>query len=238
MATPRSEDARPRILVVDDEASITDLITTALRFTGYEVASAKTGMEALRAIAAFQPDCIVLDVMLPDLDGYEICRRLRRDGNPVPVLFLTARDTTDDRVQGFVEGGDDYVPKPFSLEELSLRIAALLRRTRPVAAESGNLRYADLEIDEMGHRVTRSGEEIQLSPTEYRLLVYLMRNSNRVLSKAQILDHLRDDPDGDGNVVEGHVSTLRRKVDAGRPRLIHTVRGFGYTLRGERSGDR
>jgi len=173
--------------------------------------------------------------MLPDIDGFEVCRRLRADGDFVPVIFLTARDAEDDRVTGFIRGGDDYVTKPFSLEELTLRIGALLRRTRPTAGgETQRLRYRDLEMDEDRHQVWRSGEEVRLSPTEFRLLRYLLLNSERVLSKQQILDHVwQYDFNGDDNVVETYVSYLRRKLDAGHDRLIRTVRGFGYTLRAE-----
>jgi len=228
--------ARPgRILVVEDEDAIADLLQTALRYTGYEVATARTGVEALRFASAFGPDLILLDVMLPDLDGYEVCRRLRDDGDLVPVMFLTARDGEEDRVRGFVQGGDDYVTKPFSLEELTLRIRALLRRTRPDAREeTSRLRYRDLELDEDRHQVWRDGTEIDLSPTEFRLLRYLLLNSELVLSKRQILDHVwQYDFGGDGGVVENYISYLRKKVDRGRPKLIRTVRGFGYTLRGE-----
>jgi two-component system OmpR family response regulator len=227
-----------RVLVVDDEASITDLLSTALRYMGYEVTTARTGMAALDSASRTPPDLIVLDVMLPDIDGFEVCRRLRADGDFVPVIFLTARDAEDDRVTGFIRGGDDYVTKPFSLEELTLRIGALLRRVR--AKESGSdtqrLRYRDLELDEDRHQVWRSGNEVQLSPTEFRLLRYLMLNPERVLSKQQILDHVwQYDFNGDDNVVETYISYLRRKVDARREPLIRTVRGFGYTLRGEPS---
>jgi two-component system OmpR family response regulator len=239
---PAASAARPattgRVLVVDDEASITDLLSTALRYMGYEVTTARTGMAALDSASRTPPDLIVLDVMLPDIDGFEVCRRLRADGDFVPVIFLTARDAEDDRVTGFIRGGDDYVTKPFSLEELTLRIGALLRRVR--AKESGSdtqrLRYRDLELDEDRHQVWRSTDEVQLSPTEFRLLRYLMLNPERVLSKQQILDHVwQYDFNGDDNVVETYISYLRRKVDAGREPLIRTVRGFGYTLRGEPS---
>ena len=193
-------------------------------------------MSALDSASRTPPDLIVLDVMLPDIDGFEVCRRLRADGDFVPVIFLTARDAEDDRVTGFIRGGDDYVTKPFSLEELTLRIGALLRRVR--AKESGSdtqrLRYRDLELDEDRHQVWRSDREITLSPTEFRLLRYLMLNPERVLSKQQILDHVwQYDFNGDDNVVETYISYLRRKVDVGREPLIRTVRGFGYTLRAE-----
>ncbi|HEY5520755.1 MAG TPA: response regulator transcription factor [Candidatus Limnocylindrales bacterium] len=239
-ALPSSSGNRPepvgRVLVVDDESSITELLSTALRYMGYEVATARTGMGALESASRTPPDVVVLDVMLPDIDGFEVCRRLRADGDFVPVIFLTARDAEDDRVTGFIRGGDDYVTKPFSLEELTLRIGALLRRTRAVDAENETqrLRYRDLELDEDRHQVWRSGEEVRLSPTEFRLLRYLLLNSERVLSKQQILDHVwQYDFNGDDNVVETYISYLRRKLDAHHDPLIRTVRGFGYTLRAE-----
>jgi two-component system OmpR family response regulator len=228
------------VLVVDDEAPITELLSTALRYMGYEVSTAATGSAALESASRTPPDLVVLDVMLPDIDGFEVCRRLRQDGDFVPVIFLTARDAEDDRVTGFIRGGDDYVTKPFSLEELTLRIAALLRRTRAVGAGSGTgpesqrLKYRDLEMDEDRHQVWRAGEEVRLSPTEFRLLRYLLLNAERVLSKQQILDHVwQYDFNGDDNVVETYISYLRRKLDAGHNKLIRTVRGFGYTLRAE-----
>jgi two-component system OmpR family response regulator len=223
---------RRRILVVDDEAAIRDLLSTALRYTGYDVTTAQTGAGALQAAADTSPDLIVLDVMLPDIDGFEVCRRLRADTDFVPVIFLSARDAEDDRVTGFVRGGDDYVTKPFSLEELTLRIAALLRRSRGEEGADTRLRYRDLELDEDRHQVWRAGEEIRLSPTEFRLLRYLLLNAERVLSKQQILDHVwQYDFNGDDNVVETYVSYLRRKLDRTDDKLIQTIRGFGYTLR-------
>ena len=234
--TPKSEEAtaRARILVVDDEPAITDLLGTALRYMGFEVATAATGFEALQTAAATSPDLIILDVMLPDLDGFEVCRRLREYRDFVPVIFLSARDAEDDRVTGFVRGGDDYVTKPFSLEELTLRVRALLRRTRAGDAEEARLRYRDLEMDEDRHQVWRAGAPVRLSPTEFRLLRYLLLNPERVLSKQQILDHVwQYDFNGEENVVETYVSYLRRKLDHVEPRLIQTVRGFGYTLRAE-----
>ncbi len=226
---------KARILVVEDEDSIVDLLQTALRYTGYEVATARSGVEALRAASTFAPDLVVLDVMLPDLDGYEVCRRLRDDGDLVPVMFLTARDGEEDRVKGFVQGGDDYVTKPFSLEELTLRVRALLRRTRvEPSGETSRLRYRDLELDEDRHQVWRNDVEIHLSPTEFRLLRYLLLNAELVLSKRQILDHVwQYDFGGDGGVVENYISYLRKKVDGTEPKLIRTVRGFGYTLRAD-----
>ena len=224
-----------RILVVDDEPAITDLLSTALRYMGYQVTAAATGLGALEAAAAMSPDLVVLDVMLPDIDGFEVCRRLRAARDFVPVIFLTARDREDDRVTGFVRGGDDYVTKPFSLEELTLRIGALLRRVRGGGdSAAARLRYRDLEMDEDRHQVWRSGREILLSPTEFRLLRYFLLNPERVLSKQQILDHVwQYDFNGEENVVETYVSYLRRKVDEEEPRLLRTVRGFGYVLRAD-----
>jgi two-component system OmpR family response regulator len=238
---PADAERRGRVLVVDDEAPITELLSTALRYMGYEVTTARTGLAALESASKTPPDLVVLDVMLPDIDGFEVCRRLRADGDFVPVIFLTARDAEDDRVTGFIRGGDDYVTKPFSLEELTLRIAALLRRTRAVGAgatggtpDSQRLRYRDLEMDEDRHQVWRAGDEVRLSPTEFRLLRYLLLNAERVLSKQQILDHVwQYDFNGDDNVVETYISYLRRKLDSGHDKLIRTVRGFGYTLRAE-----
>jgi two-component system OmpR family response regulator len=203
---------------------------------GYDVSTAQTGSAALESASRTPPDLVVLDVMLPDIDGFEVCRRLRADGDFVPVIFLTARDAEEDRVTGFIRGGDDYVTKPFSLEELTLRIGALLRRTRATSStgESHRLRYRDLEMDEDRHQVWRSGREVRLSPTEFRLLRYLLLNAERVLSKQQILDHVwQYDFNGDDNVVETYVSYLRRKLDTGHEKLIRTIRGFGYTLRAE-----
>jgi len=233
-ANNNGETPTARILVVDDEPSITDLLSTALRYMGYDVATARTGSGALDAAAGHPPDLIVLDVMLPDIDGFEVCRRLRADGDFVPVIFLTAREGEDDRVTGFIRGGDDYVTKPFSLEELTLRIGALLRRTRQVERQTTRLRYRSLEMDEDRHQVWRDGSEVRLSPTEFRLLRYLLLNAERVLSKQQILDHVwQYDFNGDDNVVETYISYLRRKLDRDEDRLIQTVRGFGYTLRAD-----
>src|SRR3954447_15357911 len=224
-----------RVLVVDDESSITDLLSTALRYMGYEVTTARTGMTALEAASRTPPDVVVLDVMLPDIDGFEVCRRLRADGDFVPVIFLTARDAEDDRVTGFVRGGDDYVTKPFSLEELTLRIGALLRRVRGGGDEAAaRLRYRDLDMDEDRHQVWRADREVDLSPTEFRLLRYFLLNPERVLSKQQILDHVwQYDFNGEDNVVETYVSYLRRKLEDPEPRLLRTVRGFGYVLRAD-----
>jgi two-component system OmpR family response regulator len=223
--------AEARVLVVDDEANITDLVGTALRYVGFEVATAATGREAIERARAFRPELIVLDVMLPDLDGFEVTRRLRGEGLRIPVLFLTARDATEDKVTGLTLGGDDYVTKPFSLEELVARVRAVLRRTGG-EEPAGRLVFADLELDEDTHEVFRAGEVLPMTPTEFKLLRYLMVNARRVLSKAQILDHVWEyDFGGDANVVETYISYLRKKVDRVEPRLIHTVRGVGYTLR-------
>jgi two-component system OmpR family response regulator len=221
----------PRVLVVDDEENIRFLLDVALRHLGFEVEVAANGRDAIAAVSASRPDVLVLDVMLPDLDGFEVCRRIRSEGNRTPVLFLTARDATEDKVRGLTIGGDDYVEKPFSLEELVARIRAVLRRagfSQPEAV----LRCADLELDDDAHRVIRGGSDVALSPTEYKLLRYLLVNQGRVLSKSQILDHVWEyDFGGDAGVVETYVSYLRRKLDRAEPRLIHTVRGIGYTLR-------
>jgi two-component system OmpR family response regulator len=222
-----------RVLVVDDEDNITFLLTTALRHFGFAVEAAADGRTALQAARGGAHDVILLDVMLPDLDGFEVCRRLRGDGIDTPVLFLTARDGTEDTVRGLTLGGDDYVTKPFSLEEVVARISALLRRNGR-RADSPALALADLEMDDDAHVVRRAGERIELSPTEYKLLRYLLVNAGRVLSRAQILDHVWEyDFGGNASVVETYVSYLRKKVDRFAPPLIQTVRGVGYTLRVE-----
>jgi two-component system OmpR family response regulator len=226
--------APAHVLVVDDEPAITELLSTALRYMGYQVTTASTGHAALDAAATAAPDVVVLDVMLPDIDGFEVCRRLRAARDFVPVIFLSARDSEDDRVTGFVRGGDDYVTKPFSLEELTLRIGAILRRVRSGETDAGRLQYRDLLMDEDRHQVFRAGQEISLSPTEFRLLRYFLLNPERVLSKQQILDHVwQYDFNGEANVVETYVGYLRRKVDQVEPRLLRTVRGFGYVLRAD-----
>jgi two-component system, OmpR family, response regulator len=220
-----------RLLVVDDEATILELLSGSLRLAGFEVMTASSGAEAVRAAASGRPDLVLLDVMMPDGDGFEALRRIRSGGGEVPVIFLTARDKVPDRVAGFAVGADDYVTKPFSLDELLGRIRAVLKRTRPDATGS-RLRVADLELDEDAHEVSRAGAPVELTPTEFRLLRFLMVNAGRVVSKGQILNQVWDyGPDRDGGVVEPAVSYLRRKVDQGQPRLIHTVRGFGYVLR-------
>jgi two-component system OmpR family response regulator len=221
-----------RLLVVDDEAYITDLVATALRYEGFDVATAANGREALTQVDSFRPDVIVLDIMLPDLDGFEVQRRLVDRGRPAPVLFLTARDATEDKVRGLTIGGDDYVTKPFSLEELIARIRAVLRRARGREPSGEQLRFADLEMDEDTHEVRRGGQPIELTATEFNLLRFLLANPRRVLSKAQILDHVwHYDFGGDSSIVETYISYLRKKVDSGQPPLIHTVRGVGYALR-------
>ena len=221
-----------RILVVDDEESITDLLTTALRYEGFDVGAAHTGREALAAVTSFRPHLMVLDVMLPDFDGFSVAKRLADQRDRVPVLFLTARDTTEDRVRGLTLGGDDYVSKPFSLEELIARVRAILRRTKSNQEDSARLRFVDLEMDDDLHQVWRAGRPIELTATEYKLLRYLLINAPRVLSKAQILDHVWNyDFGGEANIVETYISYLRKKVDRDGPPLIHTVRGVGYCLR-------
>jgi two-component system, OmpR family, response regulator len=227
------DDGRPcaRVLVVDDEESITELVATALRYEGLQVEVARSGRGALRAATSFRPHLIVLDVMLPDLDGFEVQRRLAADRLRTPILFLTAREETEAKVHGLTMGADDYVTKPFSLEELVARVHAVLRRGGQVE-KPGRLVFADLEMDEDTHEVWRGGELIELSPTEFNLLRYLLLNARRVVSKAQIIDHVwRYDFGGDPRIVESYVSYLRKKVDVKEPRLIHTVRGVGYSLR-------
>jgi two-component system OmpR family response regulator len=226
--------AQATVLVVDDEEYIRDLVTSSLRLAGFTARAVPDGSQALAAVATDTPDLMILDVRLPGIDGFEVCRTLRADGNNVPIIFLTARDTPDDRVSGFTKGGDDYVTKPFSLEELVARARAVLRRSRPADRGGSRLSYADLELNEDTMRVTRAGKPIQLSPTEFKLLRYLLLNPERVLSKTQILDHVwQYDFDGTGSVVENYVSYLRKKIDVADPPLIHTVRGFGYVLRTE-----
>jgi two-component system OmpR family response regulator len=226
--------AGERLLLVDDEDNLRSMLEAALRYEGFDVHAAANGRDALHAVEDATPDLIVLDVMMPDLDGFEVCRRLRNDGVRTPILFLTARDATDDKVRGLTLGGDDYLVKPFSLEELVARVNAVLRRAG--LAQSGSvLACADLQMDDEAHRVERAGHEVALSPTEYNLLHYLLVNQGKVVSKAQILDHVwQYDFGGDGGVVETYIGYLRRKMDNADPRLIHTIRGVGYTLREER----
>ncbi|WP_051809498.1 response regulator transcription factor [Actinoplanes subtropicus] len=233
-----------RVLVVDDEPNISALLSATLRLVEFEVRVVDSGHRALVAVEEFEPDLVVLDVMLPDLDGFDVAKRLRATGSRVPVLFLTARDAVEDRISGLSAGADDYVTKPFSLEEVVLRIRAILRRSQPelageaASADSGVLRYADLELDEDAHEVRRAGRLIDLSPTEFNLLKYLLINAGRVVSKAQILDRVwKYDFGGDGRIVESYVYYLRRKIDKTDPPLIHTVRGVGYALRLPRGGE-
>jgi two-component system OmpR family response regulator len=226
-------NAMRRALVVDDEANVGYLVSTALRLDGWTVRVSETGQEALAAVEEFAPDVIVLDVMLPDANGFAICERLRRRAVTAPVIFLTARGAASDRVRGLTIGGDDYLAKPFSVEELVARCRLLARRAG-AAQRSAVLRYADLELDEDAHRVTRAGRVVRLSPTEYRLLRYLLLNAERVVSRAQILDRVWDYGfSGDASNVESFISFLRRKIDSAEPKLIHTVRGSGYVLRVE-----
>ena len=220
-----------RILAVDDEESITDLLGMALRYEGFDVQVAHTGRQALRAVTDRRPHLLILDVMLPDLDGFEIAKRLASRGDKVPILFLTARDATEDKVRGLTLGGDDYLTKPFSLEELVARVRAILRRAGDLE-ETTHLSFEDLEMNDDAHEVRRGGARVELTATEYKLLRYLLMNAGKVVSKAQILDHVWNyDFGGDGNVVETYVSYLRRKLDILGPALIHTVRGVGYSLR-------
>ncbi|KHL18567.1 two-component system OmpR family response regulator [Mumia flava] len=222
-----------RLLVVDDDPSILDLLASSLRFAGFEVSTAADGRAALAAVRDLPDlDLVVLDVMMPELDGFEVLKRMRSEHVDVPVVFLTARDATADRVAGLTAGGDDYLVKPFSLDELVARVQAVLRRTRRGTGDDSAMRVADLEMDVDSHEVRRAGEVVELSPTEFNLLRYLMINTGRVLSKQQILDHVwKYDFGGDGNVVETYVSYLRRKIDTTDPKLLHTVRGVGYVLR-------
>jgi two-component system, OmpR family, response regulator len=220
----------PVVLVVDDEENIAYVLNAALRLNGFTVVSAATGREALAAVEEHSPDLIVLDVMLPDLDGFEVCRRLRQDRINTPVLFLTARDDTEDRLRGLTIGGDDYVAKPFSVEELVARVRVILRRAGVVTDER-ILRCGPVSLDDDAHVVSRDGVEAALSPTEYKLLRFLMHNQGRALTRAQILDHVWDyDFDGESTVVETFVSSLRRKIDAGELKLIATVRNVGYRM--------
>jgi two-component system, OmpR family, response regulator len=234
----RTELLRPdgspvRVLVVDDELSITELLSMALRYEGWQIRSAGDGTGAVQTAREFRPDAVVLDMMLPDMDGLTVLGRLRRELPEVPVLFLTAKDAVEDRIAGLTAGGDDYVTKPFSLEEVVARLRALLRRTGSVSSrEEAVLTVGDLTMDEDSHEVTRGGEDIRLTATEFELLRYFMRNPKRVLSKAQILDRVwQYDFGGQANIVELYVSYLRRKIDKGRTPMLHTLRGVGYVLK-------
>jgi two-component system, OmpR family, response regulator len=238
-----SDERIPEVLVVDDEPNIRDLVQVALKFHGCAVTTAASGADALRQAETAHPDLIVLDVVLPDLDGFEVCRRLRAAGNEVPVIFLTARDTSSDTVTGLALGGDDYVTKPFSVEALVARVRAVLRRTtrsRPgggTAAGDPALRVGDLELDESRWTVHRAGVPVELSPTEFRLLAYLMRHQGRVLTRAQLLENVWGwDYAGQSQIVETYVSYLRRKLDPLGTPLIHTQRGVGYALRADPGG--
>ena len=234
MNTTAEQDYEARLLVVDDEPNIRDLLATSLRFAGFEVFTASTGNEAIREATEHQPDLVVLDVMLPDMDGFTVTRRLRDRGEQYPILFLTARDETQDKVAGLTVGGDDYVTKPFSLEEVVARIRAVLRRTHggDDATVDSSLVVGDLRLDEDSHEVYRADVTIELSPTEFKLLRYLMLNAGRVVSKTQILDHVWDyDWSGEVGIVESYISYLRRKIDVIGDPMIHTKRGIGYVLR-------
>ncbi|MEO8830629.1 response regulator transcription factor [Lapillicoccus sp.] len=230
----RPDGTAPRVLVVDDEHNLTELLSMALRYEGWDVKSAGSGMAAVRAAREFEPDVVALDMMLPDMDGLEVLRKLRETNERIPVLFLTARDAVEDRIAGLTAGGDDYVTKPFSLEEVVARLRALMRRTAIVATDDDDsvLTVGDLSLDEDSHEVMRGGANIALTATEFELLRYLMRNPKRVLSKAQILDRVWNyDFGGQANVVELYISYLRKKIDAGREPMIHTMRGVGYVLK-------
>ena len=231
-SSPRTAEAR--LLVVEDDANIVELLSASLRFAGFEVATARDGATAIRLARELRPDLMVLDVMMPGIDGFEVVRRLSAEGSRCPVVFLTARDSVADKITGLTVGGDDYVTKPFSLDEVIARIRAVLRRSAaaPDAPDTERLSFADIELDDETHEVWKAGEQVALSPTEFKLLRYFLQNAGRVLSKAQILDNVwHYDFGGDANVVESYVSYLRRKIDTTEPRLLHTLRGVGYVLR-------
>jgi two-component system, OmpR family, response regulator len=225
------DNSGTRVLVVDDEPNIAEVVTMALRFNGFTVETAASGREALAAVSSFKPHLMVLDVMLPDMEGFDVAARLGAQRAGLPIIFLTARDATEDKLRGLTGGGDDYMTKPFSLEELVARIRTILRRAGQADAESVRLVFEDLELDEESHEVTRAGTAIELTATEYRLLRYLMLNPRRVMTRAQLLDHVWNyDFGGDGRVLETYISYLRKKLDAHGPSLIRTVRGVGYAL--------
>lgn len=227
-----------RVLVVDDEPNIVELLKVSLKFQGFEVETAQSGLEALEKARSFQPDAFILDVMMPGMDGYELLPKLRADGFEGPVLYLTAKDAVEHRIHGLTIGADDYVTKPFSLEEVITRLRVILRRglRHDDVDDSATLVYADLTLNDDTHEVTKAGQVVELSPTEFNLLRYLMLNAEVVLSKSKILDNVwHYDFGGDGNVVESYISYLRRKVDTQEPALIQTVRGVGYVLRKPRS---
>ncbi len=235
-AAVAARGTKRRVLVVDDEENVTHLVSSALRFDGFETMTAESGTAALTKIVEYDPDLVVLDVMMPGRDGLGVLQDLRAAGSQVPVIFLTARDTAGDRVSGLRAGADDYVVKPFSIEELLARVHAVLRRSVPDEARDGVLRIADLELDENSHEVTRAGTEVHLTATEFELLRYLMRNERVVLSKAQILDRVwKYDFQGQSNIVELYIGYLRKKVDAVDPKLIHTIRGAGYVIKAPRA---
>ncbi len=227
------DTATGRILVIDDEPSITELLQMSLGFEGYEVAVANSGRKGLESAAAFKPDLIVLDVMMPDLDGFDVLKRLRQERDLTPVIFLTAKDALDDKVLGLRSGGDDYMTKPFSLAELSARVSSILRRSGAAPEKPSRMVFGDLILDEDTHEVVRTGRQIELTATEFKLLRYLMMNSKRVVSKSQILDHVWEyDFGGDANIVETYISYLRKKLDgANELPMIRTIRGVGYSLR-------
>ena len=231
------EATGPRILVVDDEPSIAELLSDALVFEGYQVGVAATGAEALEQVRSFRPNLVMLDVMLPDFDGNEVCRRLRNQGEQVPVMFLTARDTVEDKVAG-LSLGDDYVTKPFSIDELTARVGAILRRTGALEGTDGSvLQFADLTMNVDTHEVWRGDSVVDLTATEFNLLHYLLENAGRVISKSELIDNVWGfDFRGDPNIVETYISYLRKKVDDREPALIHTIRRVGYTLRVPREG--
>ncbi|MBF4462974.1 MULTISPECIES: response regulator transcription factor [unclassified Rathayibacter] len=230
----RADGSPIRVLVVDDESTLTDLLQMALRYEGWEVRTAAEGRAAISLTREFRPDVIVLDVMLPDIDGLQVLQRVRADGSETPVLFLTAKDSLDDRIAGLTAGGDDYVTKPFSLEELVARMRGLIRRSTLLAndLDDPEVIVGDLVLNEDSHEVRRGDSDIELTATEFELLRFLMRNPRRVLSKAQILDRVWSyDFGGKSSVVEIYISYLRKKIDAGRSPMIHTVRGAGYMLK-------
>ncbi|HLP23067.1 MAG TPA: response regulator transcription factor [Microbacteriaceae bacterium] len=233
-AIVRADGSPVRVLVVDDEPSLSDLLRMALRYEGWEVQTAANGLSAVKAARDFAPDAVVLDIMLPDIDGLEVLQRIRAGGTEIPVLFLTAKDSLDDRIAGLTAGGDDYVTKPFSLEEVVARVRGLIRRSHltQAAQPDPKIVLGDLVLDEDSYEVSRAGVPVELTATEFELLRFLMRNPRRVLSKAQILDRVwQYDFGGRDSVVELYISYLRKKIDAGRDPMIHTVRGAGYMLK-------
>ena len=236
VATVTKPVTKQRVLVVDDEENVSHLVSSALRFDGFETITADNGNSALAAVVEQDPDLLVLDVMMPGLDGFGLLSKLRAAGSQVPVIFLTARDGASDRIKGLRAGADDYVVKPFSVEELLARVHAVLRRSTPEVSRDGVLSVADLELDENSHEVWRAGSEIHLTSTEFELLRYLMRNERVVLSKAQILDRVwKYDFQGQSNIVELYIGYLRKKIDTVDPKLIHTVRGAGYVIKAPRT---